>query len=66
MVDYEGMLISGSAAQRRGFFSTFFQRAAKLSKAQAGGSMTMLPIVPGRPATGGLATLARWSAVSDI
>lgn len=52
LVDYEGMLVSGSAAQRRGFFSNFFQRSAKLGKTLGGGSMTLLSMVPGRPATG--------------
>lgn len=35
------------------FFSTLFMRAAKMSRARGGGSMTLLPLVPGRPATGG-------------
>eukprot|EP00798_Chlamydomonas_sp_ICE-L_P012133 gene12133-15243_t len=52
LVDYEGMLVSGAVAQRRGFFSTLFMRAAKMSKAGGGGSMTLLPVIPGRPATG--------------
>jgi len=52
LVDYEGMLVSGAVAQRRGFFSTFFLRAAKLARSGGGGSMTLLPLVPGRPATG--------------
>lgn len=37
------------------FFSTLFMRAAKLHSAFGGGSMTLLPLVPGRPATGGMA-----------
>lgn len=52
LVEYEGMLVSGAAAQRRGFFSTLFMRAAKLHKALGGGSMTLMPVVPGRPASG--------------
>jgi len=52
MVDYEGMLVSGAMAQRRGFFSSLFQRCAKMSKAEGGGSLTTLLLVPGRPATG--------------
>jgi hypothetical protein len=36
----------------RGFFSTLFLRAAKLAKVGGGGSMTLLPLIPGRPATG--------------
>ena len=35
------------------FFSTLFLRAAKIHRVKGGGSMTMLPLVPGRPATGG-------------
>ncbi|GBF87937.1 ATP synthase subunit alpha [Raphidocelis subcapitata] len=52
LVDYEGMLVSGAAAQRRGFFSTLFMRAAKMNRTRGGGSMSLLPLVPGRPATG--------------
>ena len=52
LVEYEGMLVSGAAAQRRGFFSTLFMRAAKMHRARGGGSLSLLPLVPGRPATG--------------
>jgi len=52
LVDYEGMLVSGAVAQRRGFFSTLFMRAAKMNRSLGGGSMTSLLMVPGRPATG--------------
>jgi len=52
LVEYEGMLVSGAVAQRRGFFSTLFLRAAKLHRRAGGGSMTLMPVVPGRPATG--------------
>jgi len=52
LVDYEGMLISGAVAQRRGFFSTLFLRAAKMSRSLGGGSLSALIVVPGSPATG--------------
>jgi hypothetical protein len=34
------------------FFSILFLRAAKLHSAFGGGSMSLLPLVPGRPASG--------------
>jgi hypothetical protein len=34
------------------FFSVLFLRAAKLHASFGGGSMTLLPLVPGRPASG--------------
>ncbi|GLC45451.1 hypothetical protein PLESTM_001736100 [Pleodorina starrii] len=52
LVEYEGMLVSGAVAQRRGFLSTFFMRAAKMSRSNGGGSMSLLPLVPGTCATG--------------
>ncbi|KAG1671376.1 hypothetical protein FOA52_011873 [Chlamydomonas sp. UWO 241] len=52
LVDYQGMLVSGAIAQRRGFLSTLFMRPAKLHQRLGGGSMTLLPLVPGRCATG--------------
>lgn len=52
MVEYEGMLISVAAAQRRRFFSSFIQRCAKMHRRLRGGSMTALLVVPGVPATG--------------
>ena len=52
LVDYQGMLVSAAVAQRRGFFSTLFMRPAKLNRISGGGSMTLLPLVPGRCATG--------------
>jgi F-type H+-transporting ATPase subunit alpha len=52
LVDYQGMLVSGAVAQRRGFFSTLFMRPAKLTSTAGGGSMTLMPLVPGRCATG--------------
>ncbi|GAX73139.1 hypothetical protein CEUSTIGMA_g592.t1 [Chlamydomonas eustigma] len=52
LVDYQGMLVSGAVAQRRGFFSTLFLRPAKLTGSAGGGSMTLMPLVPGRCATG--------------
>lgn len=39
------------------FFSILFLRAAKLHSAFGGGSMTLLPLVPGRPASGTKASL---------
>lgn len=50
--EYEGMLVSGAAAQRRGFFSTLFMRAAKMHSSFGGGSMSLLLLIAGRPATG--------------
>ena len=49
--------VSGAIAQRRGFLSSLFLRAAKLgassgSGSPGGGSMSLMPVVPGRPATG--------------
>lgn len=41
----------------RSFFSILFLRAAKLHAAFGGGSMTLLPLVPGRPASGTRASL---------
>lgn len=52
LVDYQGMLVSAAVAQRRGFFSTLFMRPAKLNRSSGGGSMTLLPLVPGQCATG--------------
>ncbi|KAI8466349.1 MAG: alpha subunit of mitochondrial F1F0 ATP synthase [Monoraphidium minutum] len=67
LVEYEGMLVSGAAAQRRGFFSTLFMRAAKMHRARGGGSMTLLPLVPGRPATGSKATvdMSKYQTLSE-
>jgi hypothetical protein len=39
------------------YFSILFLRAAKLHSAFGGGSMTLLPLVPGRAATGTKASL---------
>lgn len=52
MVEYAGMLISASAAQRRQFFAAMIQRGAKLHRRLGGGSLTMLGCLPGTPATG--------------
>ncbi|WIA34565.1 hypothetical protein OEZ86_012886, partial [Tetradesmus obliquus] len=67
LVDYEGMLVSGAVAQRRGFFSVLFLRAAKLHAAFGGGSMTLLPLVPGRPASGTKAALdmSKYTTLSE-
>lgn len=52
LVEYEGMLISVAAAQRRQFFSFLIQRCARMHKRLKGGSMTGLFVVPGSPAQG--------------
>ena len=52
LVEYEGMLVSVAAAQRRRFFSNLIQRCARLHKRLLGGSMTGLFVVPGSPASG--------------
>lgn len=52
LVEYEGMLVTAAAAQRRRFLSSLIQRAAKMHGRHRGGSMTMLLVVPGFPATG--------------
>ncbi|KAK9915373.1 hypothetical protein WJX75_008150 [Coccomyxa subellipsoidea] len=52
LVEYEGMLVAASAAQRRRFFSSLIQRAAKLHKRLGSGSLTLLPVLAGAPARG--------------
>ncbi|GAB4817334.1 hypothetical protein N2152v2_004380 [Parachlorella kessleri] len=52
LVEYEGMLVSVAAAQRRRFFSSLLQRAAKVHRRLKGGSMTLLSVAPGLPASG--------------
>ncbi|KAL4518116.1 hypothetical protein Ndes2526A_g01433 [Nannochloris sp. 'desiccata'] len=52
MIEYEGMLVSVAAAQRRRFFSSLIQRCAKMHRRLKGGSMSALLVVPGSPATG--------------
>ncbi|DBA79149.1 TPA: hypothetical protein ACH3X1_008983 [Trebouxia sp. C0004] len=52
LVEYEGMLVSASAAQRRRFFSSLIQRSAQVHRRLGGGSMTLLAILPGQPAKG--------------
>jgi F0F1-type ATP synthase alpha subunit len=52
LVEYEGMMISVSAAQRRQFFSFLIQRCARMHRRLKGGSMTGLFVVPGSPAQG--------------
>jgi len=52
LVEYEGMLVSVAAAQRRRFFSSLIQRCARMNKRLLGGSMTGLFVVPGSPAQG--------------
>jgi len=52
LVEYEGMLVSVAAAQRRRFLSSLIQRCAKMHRRLKGGSMTALLVAPGVPATG--------------
>ena len=52
LVEYDGMLVSVAAAQRRRFFSSLIQRAAKMHRRLRGGSLTLLLAVPGLPARG--------------
>jgi F0F1-type ATP synthase alpha subunit len=52
LVEYEGMMISAQAAQRRIFFSSLIQRTARMHKRLKGGSLTGLFVVPGSPAQG--------------
>uniref|UniRef100_A0A7S1X862 H(+)-transporting two-sector ATPase n=1 Tax=Tetraselmis chuii TaxID=63592 RepID=A0A7S1X862_9CHLO len=52
LVQYEGMLVSASAAQRRQFFAALIQRASKMHKRLGGGSLTMVGALAGEPATG--------------
>eukprot|EP00803_Ostreobium_quekettii_P001873 evm.model.scf_188.3 EVM.evm.TU.scf_188.3 scf_188:26736-34330(+) len=52
LVEYEGMLVSATAAQRRRFYGSLLQRSAKVSKSLGGGTLTLVPIVRGVPATG--------------
>jgi F-type H+-transporting ATPase subunit alpha len=52
LVEYEGMLVSVAAAQRRRFFSSLVQRCAKMHRRLKGGSMSALLVIPGSPATG--------------
>ena len=52
LVEYEGMLVSVAAAQRRRFFSFLIQRCARMHRRLNGGSMTGLFVVPGSPAQG--------------
>ncbi|KAK9829697.1 hypothetical protein WJX72_007407 [[Myrmecia] bisecta] len=58
LVEYEGMLVSAAAAQRRQFFSSLIQRSAKVHRRLKGGSMTLLLVLPGTPATGQHASAA--------
>ncbi len=52
LVEYEGMLVSAAAAQRRRFFSSLIQRAAKVDRRLGGGSLTLVMVLLGTPATG--------------
>eukprot|EP00951_Prasinocladus_malaysianus_P005107 scaffold36333_cov46-Prasinocladus_malaysianus.AAC.1 len=52
MVEYEGMLISASAAQRRQFFAALIQRAARMHSRLGSGSLTFMGGLAGTPATG--------------
>ena len=46
------MLVTAAAAQRRGFFSSLMQRAAKMHRRLGGGSLSFLLCLDGVPATG--------------
>lgn len=48
MVAFEGMLIAASSAERRAFFSSVLQRAARLAPDHGGGSLTLLALLPSR------------------
>ncbi|GMH44862.1 hypothetical protein BSKO_12814 [Bryopsis sp. KO-2023] len=52
LVEYEGMLISATAAERRRFFGSFMQRAAKVKRVLGGGTLSLFCILQGTPATG--------------
>lgn len=52
LVEYEGTLVTATAAQRRKLFSALLQRAAKMNRKLGGGSMTLIPVLRGTPATG--------------
>lgn len=49
------------------FFSILFLRAAKLHSSFGGGSMSLLPLVPGRPATGTKASIdmSKYQTLTD-
>jgi len=52
LVEYEGMLVSATAAARRRFLGALLQRPAKLSARLGGGTLTALVALPGLPAVG--------------
>ena len=49
MVEFDGTLVSASAAERRRFFSSFLQRAARLNADHGGGSLTLLSLLTPPP-----------------
>jgi len=49
LVEFDGMLVSASAAERRRFFSTFLQRCARLNAEKGGGSLTLLALLESGP-----------------
>jgi len=49
LVEFDGMLVSASAAERRRFFSSFLQRAARLNVENGGGSLTLLALLSYAP-----------------
>ncbi|KAL6784330.1 ATP1B [Auxenochlorella protothecoides x Auxenochlorella symbiontica] len=51
-VEVEGMLVSVGEAERRAFLSSLVQRAAKMDHRLGGGSLSLVLVVPGLPATG--------------
>jgi len=52
LVEYEGTLITATAAQRRKLLSALLQRSARMHRRLGGGSLTLVPVLRGAPATG--------------
>lgn len=48
MVQFDGMLVAASSAERRSFFSALLQRCARLNATHGGGSLTLLALQPTR------------------
>lgn len=57
LVEYFALLKIAVSLTVCRFFSILFLRAAKLHSSFGGGSMTLLPLVPGRPASGTKASI---------
>lgn len=69
LVDYEGTLVSAASAQRRRLLSSLLQRSARLLDASGGGTLTLLAVLPGEPATGrprGSAARARVLSLAGV